>query len=163
MGKTISAVLAHILIIAMIITSIGVLSAMSNDDSTTNDKFTGELEKNVVIRVLENDTAKEQGYLDVVLKAFNEQYKEYGIEAVDVNMGEYTDLELQGPYGYGPDIVFQANDVIMKYVDGRHVLPLPTKMLECYSYIDEKAWGAYTSNVDGIDYTFGVPVNIQQP
>ena len=163
MGKTLTALFAHVLLIAMIISGVGLLSSLANDDNVTKEKFTGELERDVVIRVLENDTAKEQGYLDVVLKAFNEQYKEYGIQAVDANMGEYTDLELQGPYGYGPDIVFQANDVIMKYVDGRHVLPLPTKMLECYSYVNKKAWNAYSEVVDGTNYTFGVPINIQQP
>ncbi len=163
MGKTVGAVMLHILLIIALIVSVGTLGMMANDDSQVVEKFTGELERNVTIRILENDTAKQQGYLKELLDAFNEKYADYGIEAVDANMGEYTDLEQQGPYGYGPDVVFQANDAIMKYVDGRHILPLPTKMLDCYSQIDEKAWRAYSENVAGVDYTFGVPVNIQQP
>ncbi len=163
MGKTLTAVLVHILLVVAVIVGMGTLGILANDQEKTTEKFTGELERNVTIRVLENDTAKQQGYLKYILDAFNEQYKEYGIEVVDANMGEYTDLELQGPYGYGPDIVFQANDTIMKYVDGKHVLPLPTKMLDCYSVVDEKAWSAYKQTVNNQSYTFGVPVNIQQP
>jgi len=74
--------------------------------------FTGELEQNVTIRVLENDTAIARGYAKELLEAFNEAYAEYGITAVDANMDQYLDLANDGPYGYGPDVLYQANDVI---------------------------------------------------
>ena len=70
----------------------------------------------VVIRVLENDTAKKEGYLQELLDAFNEAYKDKGIKAVDADMEEYSNLAENGPYGYGPDIIYQANDKLMTYV-----------------------------------------------
>ena len=48
--------------------------------------YSGELERNVTIRVLENDTAIEQGYFQELIDAFNEKYADYGIVAVDANM-----------------------------------------------------------------------------
>lgn len=123
--------------------------------------FTGELETNVTIQVLENDTAIAQGYFDELIAAFNEAYAEYGIVAVDANMDQYLDLANDGPYGYGPDVLYQANDVIMKYVDGKHIYPLPVEQLECYEQIPEAAWQAYETEVDGNTYICGVPVNIQ--
>lgn len=63
----------------------------------TFTKFDGEIERNVTIRVLENDTAISVGYFDELLDAFNEAYAEYGITAVDANMDSYTDLALDGP------------------------------------------------------------------
>lgn len=33
-----------------------------------------EEDKEIIIRVLENDTAKKEGYLDYLLNAFNEKY-----------------------------------------------------------------------------------------
>ena len=77
--------------------------------------FNGKLESNVKIRVLENDTAISKGYFKELIDAFNEKYKDKGIEAVDANMDQYLDLANDGPYGYGPDVLYQANDVIMKY------------------------------------------------
>ena len=59
----------------------------------------------IVIHVLENDTAKKEGYLDYLLNAFNEKYKDQHVKAVDANMDEYSDLEKDGPYGYGPDVL----------------------------------------------------------
>lgn len=123
--------------------------------------FTGELEENVTIQVLENDTAISKGYFDELIAAFNEEYKEYGIVAVDANMDQYLDLANDGPYGYGPDVLYQANDVIMKYVSGKHVYPIPVEQLECYDQIPEAAWDAYKTEVDGNTYICGVPVNVQ--
>ena len=86
----------------------------SKSASTLDNIFTGELEQNVTIQVLENDTAIEKGYFDELIAAFNEAYKDQGITAVDANMNQYLDLANDGPYGYGPDVLYQANDVIMK-------------------------------------------------
>lgn len=161
-GNIISLAL-HGLILCSTIITFGVLSL--NDDSLkeVQSKFTGELERNVTIRILENDTAKESGYLSELLDAFNEAYKEYGIVAKDANMDQYIDLETGGPYGYGPDVLYQANDAIMKYVAGRHILPLPIEDLECYEQTSINAFNAYKYKVGDQTYYFGVPVNIQQP
>ncbi|MBQ3774204.1 MAG: sugar ABC transporter substrate-binding protein, partial [Pseudobutyrivibrio sp.] len=131
--------------------------------STTNTIFTGELEENVTIQVLENDTAISKGYFDELIKAFNKEYEKYGITAVDANMDQYLDLANDGPYGYGPDVLYQANDVIMQYAEGKHIYPLPVEQLDCYSQIPEAAWKAYQVDVDGNTYTCGVPVNVQAP
>ena len=48
----------------------------------TNGVFTGELEKNVTIQVLENDTAISKGYFKELIEAFNEAYKDEGIQAI---------------------------------------------------------------------------------
>ena len=148
---------------------LGTILALASCGSTDNEegqggvyaKFDGELERGAVLRILENDTAVKQGYLKELLDGFNEQYKEYGIVAVDANMDEYSDLENDGPYGYGPDILYQANDSLMKYVYGKHITPIPVERLECYSQVDQNAWEAYRSTVGGTTYTFGVPINIQ--
>lgn len=129
--------------------------------ATENAIFTGELEQNIIIRVLENDTAISKGYFAELIDAFNEAYAEYGIKAVDANMDQYLDLANDGPYGYGPDVLYQAHDVIMKYVDGKHVYPLPVEQLDCYEQVPENAWKAYVAEVDGASYTCGVPVNVQ--
>lgn len=123
--------------------------------------FNGELEHDVTIRVLENDTAIERGYLTELLNAFNEKYAEYGIKAVDANMDQYLDLANDGPYGFGPDVLYQANDILMKYVEGKHIYPLPVETMDCYSQIPEAAWKAYEADVNGSTYTCGIPVNIQ--
>ena len=148
---------------------LGTILALASCGSTENEegqggvyaKFDGELERGAVLRILENDTAVKQGYLKELLDGFNEKYKEYGIVAVDANMDEYSDLENDGPYGYGPDILYQANDSRMKYVYGKHITPIPVERLECYSQVDQNAWEAYRSTVGGTTYTFGVPINIQ--
>ena len=54
-----------------------------------NEGGNGEI---ITLRILENDTAKQKGYLDELLNAFNEAYKDKGIQAVDANMEEYSDL-----------------------------------------------------------------------
>lgn len=117
----------------------------------------------IIIRVLENDTAKKEGYLQELLDAFNEKYKDKGIRAVDANMDEYTDLAVNGPYGYGPDILYQANDKLMTYAEDKHILPLSIEDFDCYEYVPEEAWDAYKIIVDGNTYYCGVPVNIQEP
>lgn len=164
MKKTLPALISHILIILTVLIVMGVLGIIASGVSSSgSEKFTGELEHNVTLRILENDTAKEQGYLKELLDAFNEAYQDYGIKAVDANMDQYTDLETGGPYGYGPDVLYQANDALMKYVDGKHILPLPIQSLECYPFISDNAWVAYQATLQKETYTFGVPVNIQQP
>lgn len=123
--------------------------------------YSGELERDVTIRVLENDTAIEQGYFQELIDAFNEKYAEYGIVAVDANMDQYSNLADDGPYGYGPDVLYQANDILMKYVEGKHIYPIPAEKLECFSQIPENAWSPYEADIDGATYYMGVPVNVQ--
>ena len=90
MKKNIVALLTHIAIVTSVIITIGSLSLIKIDDEEEVSKFNGEIETNVKLRILENDTAKETGYLKELLDAFNEEYKEYGIEAVDANMDQYN-------------------------------------------------------------------------
>lgn len=123
--------------------------------------YSGELEQNITIRVLENDTAIAEGYFQELIDAFNEEYAEYGIVAVDANMDQYSNLADDGPYGYGPDVLYQANDVLMKYVEGKHIYPIPAESMECYDKISQNAWEAYKTEVDGVQYYMGVPVNVQ--
>ncbi len=164
MGKNLTAVFAHAALLLAVIIVIGILGSIAaGADGGSAEKFTGEIERNVTLRVLENDTAIKQGYLSELISAFNEKYKEYGVKAVDANMDQYTDLENDGPYGYGPDVLYQANDRIMRYPEGKHILPLPVEELECYDEISQKGWQAYTQNVEGQEYIFGVPVNVQGP
>lgn len=162
MVKTAALFLAHIMIVAALLTTFGILG-LQRDEQEAQERFTGELEQGVTLRILDNDTAKETGYLEELLDAFNEEYAEYGIQAVDANMGAYTDLENLGPAGYGPDVVYQANDVLMKYAENRHIQPLPTEQMEVYSQIPDNAWDAYRSMFGGEEYVFAVPVNIQEP
>lgn len=123
--------------------------------------YSGELERDVTIRVLENDTAIEQGYFQELIDAFNAKYADQGIVAVDANMDQYSNLADDGPYGYGPDVLYQANDILMKYVEGKHIYPIPAESLESFSLITENAWNAYRTNVNGVSYYMGVPVNVQ--
>lgn len=152
----------------------GVLSGCGNKDTQTESTqmegagtadlssiYSGELEQNVTLRILENDTAIEQGYLQELLDAFNEKYAEYGIVAVDANMDQYSNLAEDGPYGYGPDVLYQANDILMKYVEGKHIYPIPVEQLECYGQISKNAWEPYQAQVNGVEYTMAVPVNVQ--
>lgn len=132
------------------------LTACGNGNSTNE----GET---IVIRILENDTAKQKGYLDELLTAFNEAYKDKGIQAVDANMEEYSDLAANGPYGYGPDVIYQANDKLMTYAEDKHILPLSIEEYDCYKFIPQEAWDAFTISIDGTAYCCGIPVNIQEP
>ena len=165
MGKNLSALVAHIAVIVAIIITLGLVGAFAAGASAGqgSDRFTGELEEGATLRILENDTAIEQGYLQELLDAFNEEYAEYGITAVDANMDQYTDLENDGPYGYGPDVLYQANDRIMRYVDGRHIMPLPIDSIDCLDVVGDQAWIAYSATSDGQTNVFGVPVNVQGP
>ncbi len=163
MKSGIAVLIAHIALILAVIITFGTLSVLSDNTSAGNEKFTGVLERNVTLHILENNTAKEQGYLKELLDSFNERYKEYGIQAVDANIDQYNDLEQSGPFGYGPDVLYQANDAVMKYVDGHHILPLPIEKVACKSLVSDSAWSAYETKIDGQEYSFGVPVNIQQP
>ena len=155
--KKIIIIIGHFIVIFVILIAVGLIP--EDVEASRSDIFTGELERNVKIKVLENDIARELGYLDELLSAFNEEYKEYGIEAVDADMSESSDLIQDGPYGYGPDVLYQANDSIMKYVDGRHILPIPVTEIEDYEDIQEGAWDAYSKN----NSIWGVPVNVQEP
>lgn len=124
---------------------------------------TAKTDEDVIIRVLENDTAKQKGYLQELLDAFNAAYADKGIQAVDANMDEYSNLADNGPYGYGPDVIYQANDKLMTYAEDKHILALNTEDYECASYIPEEAWDAFKINVEGTTYCCGIPVNIQEP
>ena len=171
MMKIIAAIGINILIFALLIAAfssseplteimVSESANVSEVSESVSTKFTGELEQNIVLRVLENDTAIKQGYFAELLAAFNAQYAEFGIVAEDANMSQYLDLENDGPYGYGPDVLYQANDQIMKYISGLHIQPLPAEQLDCYSQIDQISWQAYTGTDEVI---YGVPVNIQAP
>ena len=154
--------LAHALAVIAVLTTFGVLG-LQREDQEAQERFTGVLEENVTLQILDNDTAKETGYLDELLNAFNEEYAQYGIKAVDANMGAYTDLEKLGPAGYGPDVVYQANDVLMRYALNKHIQPLPVEEMEAYSQIPKEAWDAYRMQMGEAEYTFAVPVNVQEP
>ena len=162
MKRNLLALICHVLVLTVLVTTFGCISLQRNE-SQAREKFSGELEQGVTLRVLENDTAKEKGYFQELLDAFNAAYARYGIVAVDANMEQYTDLEQDGPYGYGPDVLYQANDALMKYTDGKHILPLPVEKLNCFDQISQQAWDAYTAEYGGESYIFGVPVNIQGP
>lgn len=120
-------------------------------------------EETVVLHILENDTAKSEGYLDELIDAFNEAYKDKGIQAVDANMDEYTDLAANGPYGYGPDVIYQANDKLMAFAEEKHIIPIDIENLDCYNEVPKEAWDAFLLVSDGNTYYCGVPVNIQEP
>jgi arabinogalactan oligomer/maltooligosaccharide transport system substrate-binding protein len=158
--KKILIIITHLFVILGIFIVIGFIPKNRGQEI---EKFTGILERNVTIQVLENDTAIKQGYLKELIDSFNSKYQEYGIVAKDANMDQYSDLEQDGPYGYGPDVLYQANDRLMRYVDGKHIQPLPVETLETFQQIDDNAWSAYKRNVNGENYTFGVPVNVQGP
>ena len=162
MTKTIALFLAHALAVIAVLTTFGVLG-LQREDQEAQERFTGVLEENVTLQILDNDTAKETGYLDELLSAFNEEYAQYGIKAVDANMGAYTDLEKLGPAGYGPDVVYQANDALMRYALNKHIQPLPVEEMEAYSQIPKEAWDAYRMQMGEAEYTFAVPVNVQEP
>ncbi len=124
-------------------------------------RFDGKLEQGAVVKVLENDTAVELGYVDALIEAFNEAYKDQGISAERMNIDQYSDLATDGPYGYGPDVWYQANDVLMKYADNQHLLPLPIYDLECFSQIPQSAWNAYATDMQGETFYCGIPLNVQ--
>ncbi len=124
-------------------------------------RFNGELEQGAVVKVLENDTAIELGYVDELIAAFNEAYQDKGISAERMDVDQYSDLATDGPYGYGPDVWYQANDILMKYATKQHLLPLPVQEMECFEQIPQSAWDAYATEVGGEKYYCGVPLNVQ--
>lgn len=131
-------------------------------------RFEGDIErgtasKPITLHVLENDTAKSSGYLKELLDGFNEEYKDYNIRAVDANLDQYSDLAYDGPYGYGPDVLYQANDILMKYCDGKHIIPLPVEKLDAYDQLPELVKRTYTYEYRGAQFFMGVGVNIQAP
>lgn len=131
---------------------------------TVSDKTQGQgATEQIVLHILENDTAKSEGYLQELLDAFNAEYADKGIQAVDANMDEYTDLAVNGPYGYGPDVLYQANDKLMTYAEDKHILPLTIEDFECYECVPKEAWDAFKMTLDGKEYYCGVPINIQEP
>ncbi len=145
-------ILACACIFTMALSAVG---CGSGSESTSDEE--------IVLRILENDTAKEKGYLDELINAFNEAYKDKGIQAVDANMDEYSNLAENGPYGYGPDVLYQANDKLMTYASDKHLLAIEPEDFDCYDTTLEKAWEAFEMNVDGKTYTCGIPVNVQEP
>ena len=70
MTKALSLFLAHAFIVIALITPLGVLG-LQREEQEAQERFTGVLEENVTLRILDNDTAKETGYLDELLAAFN--------------------------------------------------------------------------------------------
>lgn len=124
-------------------------------------RFTGKLEEGAVVKVLENDTAIELGYVDQLIEAFNKEYQDKGIRAERMNIDQYSDLATDGPYGYGPDVWYQANDILMKYADKQHLLPLPIYDMECYAQIPQSAWNAYATEMNGETFYCGIPLNVQ--
>lgn len=130
------------------------------------DKFEGDIERGtpdrpIILHVLENDTAKSSGYLKVLLDGFNEKYKDYNIVAIDANQDQYSNLAEDGPYGYGPDVLYQANDMLMKYCDGKHITPLPIDKIDAYPELPELVKSTYTYSLGESDYFMGVGVNMQ--
>lgn len=124
-------------------------------------RFDGKLEQGAVVKVLENDTAVELGYVDQLIAAFNVAFQDKGISAERMNIDQYSDLATDGPYGYGPDVWYQANDILMKYADNQHLLPLPVYSMECYEQIPESAWNAYATDMNGETFYCGIPLNVQ--
>jgi arabinogalactan oligomer/maltooligosaccharide transport system substrate-binding protein len=82
-------------------------------------------------------------------------------QAERLNTDQYADLATDGPYGYGPDVWYQANDIIMKYAQAQHILPLPYYELEARGQVPQSAWDAYAINVQGETLYCGLPVNVQ--
>ena len=146
----------------LLITSIALgISACGSGTSKASDATSED--GVITLRILENDTAKSEGYLDELISAFNEAYKDKGIVAVDANMDEYSNLAENGPYGYGPDVLYQANDKLMTYAEDKHILAINKDDFECSKYIPDEAWDAFSISVDGKEYTCAVPVNVQEP
>jgi arabinogalactan oligomer/maltooligosaccharide transport system substrate-binding protein len=138
-------------------------SATAQSDMYTRvmSRFSGELEPGAVINVLENATAIELGYAQLLVDAFNEAYADQGISAKIMDIDQYSDLATDGPYGYGPDVWYQANDILMKYATKQHLLPLPVYDLECFEQIPQDAWNAYRMTMYDEAFYCGVPLIVQ--
>jgi len=164
--KKIAAVLLVLAMFSAILAGCSENNHGSNIDTTdlyeqVMSRFDGKLERGAVVKVLENDTAIELGYVDELIAAFNEAYKDKGVSAERMNIDQYSDLATDGPYGYGPDVWYQANDILMKYADNQHLLPLPIYDMECYEQIPQSAWNAYATDMNGETFYCGIPLNVQ--
>lgn len=148
---------------AMLLFSFSACGSSKEANASSENVSLNATGETITLRILENDTAKKEGYFQTLLDAFNEAYKDQNIVAVDADMDSYTDLAQNGPYGYGPDILYQANDILMRYAEDKHILPLTVENYDCYSQIPEAAWDAYKLNLDGTTYICGIPVNVQEP
>ncbi|MCL2866476.1 MAG: sugar ABC transporter substrate-binding protein [Clostridia bacterium] len=124
-------------------------------------RFHGELEQGAVVQVLENATSIELGYAQQLIDAFNAAYQGLGVSAKIMDIDQYSDLATDGPYGYGPDVWYQANDILMKYATKQHLLPLPIFDLECYPHTPRDAWDAYKMVMYDEPFFCGVPINVQ--
>ena len=105
--------------------------------------------------------AFQQQYVQQLIDAFNEAYRDQGVSAQIMDIDQYSDLATDGPYGYGPDVWYQANDILMKYATKKHLLPLPIYSLESRDLIPQNAWDAYRMQMYGEDFYCGVPINVQ--
>lgn len=108
MKKTISVLLVLKMVLALLAGCNGDDTPGGNIDTSdlykqVMSRFDGNLEEGAVIKVLENDTAVELGYVDQLIAAFNEAYADEGISAERMNIDQYSDLATDGPYGYGPE------------------------------------------------------------
>ena len=157
MKKTVSLILS----IMMLLSCLSISSAESDMYKRVTVRFTGQLEQGVTIKVLENATAIELGYADELIAAFNAAYADKGIRAELMDIDQYSDLATDGPYGYGPDVWYQANDILMKYATKQHLLPLPVYGLESWELIPENAWNAYKMTMYDEDFYCGIPLNVQ--
>lgn len=147
------------------ILAIGLAGIMifSQTGCSSKSKTASKEDGTITLRILENDTAKQQGYLQDLLDAFNEAYASEGIVAIDANLDEYSDLAKNGPYGYGPDVLYQANDTLMSFADNKHIAPINPEDFECYDNTNQVSWDAFKIIKDGNTYYCGVPVNVQEP
>ncbi len=99
--------------------------------------------------------------MDELIAAFNAAFKDKGISAERMNIDQYSDLATDGPYGYGPDGWYQANDVLMKYADNQHLLPLPIKDMDSDEQLPPSAGDADATDLKGQTFYCGVPLNVQ--
>ena len=153
--------LALLLCLALLCACAPTLAEGSERYKAITARFNGQLEKGAVVNVLENNTAIELGYVQQLIDAFNEAYRDQGVSAQIMDIDQYSDLATDGPYGYGPDVWYQANDILMKYATKKHLLPLPVYSLESRDLIPQNAWDAYRMQMYGEDFYCGVPINVQ--
>lgn len=153
--------LALLLCLALLCACAPTLAEGSERYKAVTARFNGQLEKGAVVNVLENNTAIELGYVQQLIDAFNEAYRDQGVSAQIMDIDQYSDLATDGPYGYGPDVWYQANDILMKYATKKHLLPLPVYSLESRDLIPQNAWDAYRMQMYGEDFYCGVPINVQ--
>lgn len=161
MNRKITKGIAIGMVFSMTVGLAGCGSSQTGSETVSDKKQ--EAEEEIVLHILENDTAKAEGYLQELLDAFNAAYADKGIQAVDANMDEFTDLATNGPYGYGPDVLYQANDKLMTYAEDKHIIPLTIEEFDCYKCVPQEAWNAFKMTLDGKEYYCGIPVNIQEP